>query len=336
MPTATYKFTGMDNVADPANVGAPDPNSRALIFTEVVRLANVDPTDTGGVSLRPGREASLLTPGIHSGWSNPYAPKEGYFVNGTLLNRINADGTITTVRFDMIPGREVVYCQVNDVTVYSNGLQFGIIEDGLDTPPYTPSGAYKQRMVAGKHLAYLNGRLYALMDNYLGKPCALVCSDTLDTAGWLESMDVRENIVASFDGEGSMVARIEAEAGSGLFVSSTIETFWLGMRDAVLDGGFTAQVSVAPYPAIPGTVLPIKADLLGIKGLTGNCAIWASARGVCLGAAGGFFMNLTDEKVSYPSGARGAAMLREHRGQVHYVFAIQGEDGAYNEYEAQL
>jgi hypothetical protein len=338
MPEVTYNFIGMNNVIDPSDI-APDPSSRELTFKEAALLVNVDPDNDGCISMRQGFVSSLRATGLHSGWSNPYDPKEGYFVNDTLLNRINADGTITIVRFDMIPGIPVNFCQINDVVAYSNGLQFGIIEDGLDTPSFTPTAPYKARMVAGKHMEFFNGRLYALVDNYQGKPCSLVCSDALDVAGWLESMDLRENIVENFDGEGSMVARVDG----GLFVSSSIETFFLEGSDAVTSqletykhNGFV-QSTVAPYPAIPGTVLPIKSDLLNVNGLPpGNALLWASTRGVCVGGTGGFFKNLTESKVSYPVGTKGTAVLREYGGLIHYVFAIQGGGDAYNVYEAAL
>jgi hypothetical protein len=336
MPEVTYTFRGMDNVDDPANIPS-DPNSRVPLFHEVALLRNVDMDNQGGVSLRSGRELSVNAAGLHSGWSDPYQKSNvAFFVNGSLLNRIEPDGSITTIKYDMIPGIQVHYCQVNDVTAFSNGQQFSIIEDGVVTPNFYPTAPYKERMVAGKFLTLLNGRLYCLVDNYQAKPCALVCSDTLDVPGWLESMDIRQNIVIELDGDGTMVMPIEADNGGGLFVSSTLETFFLTMKDAVVDGGLQTQVSVAPYAAIPGTALPIKAELLGIKGLQGNCVIWASTRGVCIGGAGGFFMNLSEGKVSYPAGSKGTAFLREKRGLVHYVFAIQGAGDAYNAYETAL
>lgn len=329
MRNATYTFLGANNVDDPADVGAPL-DSRELVFTEVVKLVNVDPDNRGGAALRPGREQASVATGLHSGWSDPHTPDIGYFVNGTFLNRVDAAGALTIVKYDLIPGRHVTFCQINDALVYSNGLQFGVIENGADTPPFTPTAPFKVRMVAGSAMEFYNGRLYTLVDNYDGTPgCALICSDSLDTPGGIESMDTRQNIVGVFRGAGKMVCRVESKDGGGLFVSAGDETFWLAGRDAVLEGGFAAQESVAPYAAIPGTARAIKGELL--KGnLSGNACIWASTRGVCVGAAGGVFLNVSEKKVSYPDGQVGTAVVREENGLVHYVFVLQGAGTAYN------
>ena len=329
--TAIFDPDGMNNVDDPYVVGRSFANGSC---NQALYMANVDPAPVKRTRL--GRQQVLAVSGLTSGWSNPYNPIEGYFVNGPLLNHIDQAGSITVVRYSMILGLPVSFCQVNDVTVYSNGQQFGIIENLQDTAPFYPSPvianqlgsyipSYKERMVAGQFMEFYNGRLYALVNNYQGKPCALVCSDTLDTPGWIESMDVRQNVVAEFDGEATMLARVD----NGLFVGTTIETFFLHMADAVLDGGMQAQRSVAPYGVVPGTQQPILAEDTGIKA-QGNMQIWASARGVCLGGSGGTFINLTENTYSYPPGALGAAIVREQQGLTHYVCAMQQPGVPYN------
>jgi hypothetical protein len=321
MPETTYKFIGMNNVADPANVGAPDVNSRTLVFTEVVQLTNVDPNDSGGVSLRRGRVSALDIPGLHSGWSNPFNPQEGYFVNGTLLNRVDLQGNIKVIRYDMIPGIHVAFCQVNEVVVYSNGFQFGIIEDDADTARDWQFDQLKSPMVAGKHMAFYDGRLYALLGRLL------YASDSFK----IHSMDSRRNIVGNdLTGVGTMVFPVD----DGLFVGSDLETFWYGGKDPILNKKWDIVTQVAPYGVIPGTVQPIKAEKLGIRGLQGNACIWTSRQGVCIGASSGFFMNLTQNKVSYPPGHVGTAVIREERGQVHYLCALQSLGEAYNAWSA--
>jgi hypothetical protein len=322
MSKVTYKIGGMNNVDDPAEVGRPA-DSRALVFTEGVLMVNVDPGPV--TTLRPGYSVAL--PGAHhSGWSDPYngTPAEAYFVTGTLLNRLNSDGTVTAVKFDLIPDIPVAFCQVNEAVAYSNGIQFGVIEDGADTAPFFPTDQFKERMVAGKMMEWFNGRLYALVDNPPGVVgCALICSDSLDVPGGIESMDTRQNVVDVFEGAGAMLQRVD----DGLFVGTDLETFFLGMSDAVLNGGLQTQVSVAPYGVIPGTCRPIKGELLG---KSGNCCLWYSQRGVCLGTTGGGFINITQDKVSIPTGERGTALIWEKNGKVMYRAVMEGSGEAYN------
>jgi hypothetical protein len=335
----------MNNVLDPADVGAPVPRSRQLIYTEAVKLRNLDINNAGGVSVRKGRTNVLNAAGLSSGWSNPYDPAEAYFVNGTVLNRLNADGSIAPVKFDLIPGLPVVFCQVNDVVCYSNGQQYGIIENGVDTPVTHPGqvdtfggvsvGNNKQRMPAGRCMDFYNGRLYMLVDSFGGVDgCALVCCDDMTSPNALESMEMAPtgpNPVAVFTGKANMVARIESRQGGGLFVSAGDETFWLQGTDPMVEGGMS-QLSVAPYAAIPGTAYPIKGELLGIQGLAGNCLMWASTRGVCVGAAGGYFNNVTQDRFMFPAAAAGSALVREQNGLAHFICALQGLGAVYNEF----
>jgi hypothetical protein len=337
--TATFSPDTMNNVDDPYEVGQHFMNGA---YDQAVYMANIDP---GTVKrLRVGQQTVLAASGLDSGWSDPYEYNltDAYFTNGPLLNHIDQYGTITVVKYNLIPGLKVRFVQCNDVVVYSNGIQFGVIENLQDTPPFYPSPtvqnqlgsyipSYKERMVAGKLMEFYNGRLYALVDNYLGKPCALVCSDSLDTPGWLESMDTRQNIVAEFDGEGTMLARVD----DGLFVGTTLETFFLLGKDAVVDGGFEVQRSVAPYGVVIGTQYPVKGERTILK-KPGNFQQWTSARGVCIGGNAGFFINETQDTVSFPPGQIGTAIVREQDGEVHYICSMQQPGVPYNKYQRSL
>ena len=349
MAEITYTFRGMNNVLDPSNVGVPDPKRRDLYFTEVLDLVNVDPSNSDSLSLRPGRIAIHAGAGCHSGWSNPLDPFEAYFVQTGNLWRITAD-TPPMVNSDVPPiitpilslvrrgllDLPMHFVQVNDVVRYSNGVQCGVIEGGVDTPPFQPTDQFKAPMVAGKFEEFYNGRLYALVDNYGGTPgCALICSDALDTPGGVESMDTRYNVVAVYDGPANGICRVD----EGLYVSAGAETFYHDGDDAVAGltptykGEGFRQKSVAPYAMIPGTVRHIESELVGVDGVSGWACIWASTRGICLGANGGHFTNLTLGKISYPPAVLGAAMVREQFGIAHFVVALQAPAGqAYNSF----
>lgn len=320
MPTTTYTFTGMNNVDDPANVGSPVPNIRQLIFTEMSAMVNADPDNHGGCALRPG-QVSVSATATHSGWANPYNPQEMLCVQGTDLKRLWPDGSLTTIRSRVTAGLRMAFCQVNDVIAYSNGIEQGIIEQGQDTAQFIPLDPFKLPMVAGQFLEWYNGRLYALKNN------VLYCSDSLDTPGGIESMDERQNVVAVFDGMGTMLQRVD----NGLFVASGKETFFFQGADPWIDGGFD-QRSIAPYGAIPYTSVPVKADLLGIDGLNGWACIWTSERHVCIGGNSGFFLPV--EKLALKAGKEGAAVLRERNGTAHYLAVTRDTTGEYNQWQA--
>lgn len=319
MPNVSYQFTGMNNVADPANVGSPVPKSRKLTYTEMAQMVNADPDNYAGCQLRPG-QVSVSAGDTHSGWSNPYNPQEMFCVQGATLKRLWPDGSLTTIRSGLSEGLHMAFCQVNDVVAYSNGAERGVIEQGIDTVSFVPTDPYKAPMVAGHSLEWYNGRLYALKGN------ALYCSDSLDTPGGIESMDERQCVVAVFDGIGTMLQRVE----NGLFVSAGRETFFFQGVDPWVGEGFT-QRSVAPYPAIPYTAVPVKADLLGIDGLTGWACMWVSDRYVCIGGNGGFSLKL--DKFAVTPGKEGAAVLREQNGTVHYLAVTRDLASKYNTFQ---
>jgi hypothetical protein len=221
-----------------------------------------------------------------------------------------------------LPDLPMAFIQVNDVVRYGNGVEHGIIENGIDTAPFVPTLNFKTSMVPGNFLEFYNGRLYALQDN------VLYCSDSLDVPGGIESMDTRHNVVAVFDGPGSMLRRTD----TGLFVSAGGGTFFFRGDDPAGDRGGFEQISVAPYPAVRGTDQPIKAELLGIEGWRGWAALWYSAQGICAGSAEGVFQNLTQHSAALPAGIRGTSAIRQDGGLVHYVAAVQPLGSVFNQF----
>lgn len=319
----TYKTYGMDNVSDPLDVGSPVPKIKRLIFTKSALLENVDPDNNGGCSMRKGQE--LVYSGIpENGWGNG---SDAYFVEGSDLMRFLPNETAVVVRSGITQGRRMVFCQVNDVIAYSNGKECGILEKGIAVDPFVPTDPFKLPMVAGEHIAFYNGRLYALknLDELPGQS-ALYCSDSLDTPGGIESMDERFNIVAVFDG----LARMLLAGEDGLFVSAGNETFYFPGEDAVV-GGFD-QRSIAPYGVVPYAYASVPATLLDIEGLTGTACMWVGDQRICIGGKGGFFAEVDD--LAIQPGTEGCAILREQNGVAHFLFVLRNiAADAYNVHE---
>lgn len=322
MPNITYKLRTMNNVDDPADVGAPVPKIRALIFTEAVLLENYDADSDGGLTMRAG-SVRASNVGTSSGWSNPYLPREEFVVQGTELKRRWPDGSLSVLRSGLTAGLRMAFVQVNDVVAYSNGVESGVIEHGVCVDPFVPTEPFKLPMVAGHFLEFYNGRLYALRN--MGGQAVLYCSGSMTTPGGIESMDQDACRAWIFNGTGTMLQRVD----TGLFVSAGGETFYLHGDDPFAGEGFVMK-SIAAHGAVPYTGCPIPADELGIEGLTGWACLWVSSRHVCVGGNGGFFA--MQEKLALQPGRSGAAMVRRQGGQVHYVAVtrdVAAEENVY-------
>ena len=59
---------------------------------------------------------------------------------------------------------------------------------------------------------------------------------------------------------------------------------------------------------------------------------WTSKQGVCVGRDGGAAVNLTETKYSFPAAERGAGLIRQDRGYITYISALQGTSTANNSY----
>lgn len=91
-------------------------------------------------------------------------------------------------------------------------------------------------------------------------------------------------------------------------------------------------ITVAGYPAIPGTMGYVPAEQGLVEGAAGRSVFWASPRGHCMGTNGGGFRNLTEARYSYPSAQRGAGIVRQSNGMNQYLAVLEGSGSAHNAY----
>jgi hypothetical protein len=326
MSTAKYLISGQSNRVDAFNLPM-SPDSRTPLFTEWARLANVDVDDFGGCALRKGYIAATAGNGVHSLWSNPLHPTDGYFVEQGTLKVRRADGIVIPLRSGLTLGMRMFYCQVNNVVAYSNGMERGIIEDYIDCGPFVPTDEFKLPFPAGRCLEWHNGRLYTGIEE--NGAYALVCSDSLDTPGGVESMDDRQCNVAQFDGPITMIQHVEAPGGTGLFIGAGGATFYLPGSDPVAAEDM-GEYQVDRYGAVLGSNVPVQAGLVG-KGGTGFGAFWVAGDRVCYGAPSGEVVAL--DKLAVPVATEGTGMIREANGAAHYVFTLSGIGGTANTFE---
>lgn len=146
-----------------------------------------------------------------------------------------------------------------------------------------------------------------------------------------EATDERFSTVISLDDMITMVLRVDG----GLYVGSLTELHYLHGTDPQV-GGHDDNWSL-PYGVILGTGMHVKGELLPPQHqLSGNCCIFATHRGVTVGAPGGRIVNLSQGKVSYEYGLTGKACIREENGLVHYLFTTSKTNPAFNRLELLL
>lgn len=313
MPTAKYTFRWQNNRIDPLNIPM-DPDSRTPTFTEWSRLVNVDTDNFNGCALRSGYQLAQSATNAHSLWSNPYNPREAYYVEDTTLKMRSLNGVVTILRQGITAGMRMFFAQVNDVVWYSNGVERGIIELGVALAPFIPADPFKLPMVAGRCVEWFNGRLYTGVSE--NGAHALVCSDSLDVPGGIESMDDRTSIVAHFDSPVTMIQRIDA----GLFVGTERDVFFFTGEDPFVEEGFK-QHHVDNHGAVLGTNIPVKAELTPAQG-RGFGAFWVAGDRVCFAAPTGELA--FDDKLALPIASEGYGCIREVNGAAHYLFTLSG------------
>jgi len=122
----TYgKFTGLNNVADPTELGP----------EELVAAENVDISDRGRLKRRPGF-TQVHSGTVHSLWSNR-VEDIALFVEGTDLKRLSVDDAGNYTVSELRSGVAAVamsYADAAGDVYYSNGYDTGMIRDGVSRP----------------------------------------------------------------------------------------------------------------------------------------------------------------------------------------------------------
>lgn len=125
------KFNGLRNDVDPERFEAGD----------LAVADNVDIDRSGRIARRAGY-AQQIAGAAHSVWSNAEG-NECFFAQGNTLYALNANYTTTALR-TLSNANHVSLDQVNDRTYFSNGVDTGVIEQGVArswgvAPPALPS-----------------------------------------------------------------------------------------------------------------------------------------------------------------------------------------------------
>lgn len=286
------KFRGINNVANAIN----------LAVDELAEANNID-IDNGGRTKRRGGYTKKFTPDgkLHSLWSND---RICLFVDGTTLKRLHPDYTATTIR-ENVSSLPMDFVDINEDVYYSNASVNGWVDSfGNDNRFSDPGINFKVMPVAGQHIEYFNGRLYIAENQTIWNTDAYAFGRVDMRSGFISMKDEVTMIKAVDDGIYVSIGDIN-DRGSVIFLGG------LGPED------FTYKV-VADYGAIEGTAVKPKSAFIG-DGIEGTTVIWASRKGMCLGANGGKFTNLTAGRYEVTDNRYGAGFFRLLNGLPQYI-----------------
>jgi hypothetical protein len=240
-------------------------------------------------------------------------------VKDGALVRVNPNYSIEEMLAGVGPLR-VDYAEVNEVVYFTNPFANGMVVDGRYEAYVEPESVYdeitdesgagsgipspKIKPPKGHMLCYHNGRLYVAVGSIIY---------------YSDSMNLR-----SFDEEQAIplggILRLMRPVSDGIYISDGTGTYFMAGRDA----DDMALVKLTDANAVPfaSTMVEDGSVVVGEDTIRGRAVVWASDEGMCIGADGGVFINLTSRRYRMPSGmADGYAYHRKHAGGLSQVIA---------------
>lgn len=271
------------------------------------------PTAFVGGALRAGRYQSTMTymrrdgqeSGAARGEVSSLVSEGGYEL--TLSVSTDPDVTMKAVYVSDRDGETLHRYAVVDNAVTT----FAVREERASPATLTTQFLVSPNMLGPIDLiAYGNGRMLASVGNrlYCSEPYAPELFDP--RKGW------------PFLDRVTMIAPLE----SGTWLGTTTQVVWLANAEPE-KWNFILK---APYGVIPGTAYADSLASIGDGRGKGQAVYFATAQGLCVGTNDGQMTNFTEGRYAYPIQARGAGIVRRHRGMVQYLTTLQGAEVAGN------
>ena len=292
---------GLNTVLDPQRLLYGVQDNPGLI--ELSQALNVSIDERGLVELRKGY-TQLASGTYHSlfcddGSCDCFVVQERS--DDAAIFRVDAGLTLTVVRTGLTKGLRMAWGQSNTDTFYSNGVERGFIRNGISnewpvgvyTGPDDDRGFAASAPIAN-HIAFLQGGMLLL---------AVGPAIFINHAPFQYGLFNLRSGYIGFQSDVLMVAPIK----SGAFVSDCERT-WFFRK---MDGWYSfKQELVAEYPAFLGSLAhqKVKLSKIGLD-TPGFGRVWAGPRGICIGTETGQMIDLTEDKVVYPSGYSSGACL---------------------------
>ena len=296
----------VNNRQDPIKLGVIE-DFRNPSISKLTLAQNVDLDNNGMATRRIGRTLRLAG-SPHSFWVSPLDRYLAYFVEDSVLKKLNIDYTAAAVT--TLNSNRPLSCEVlNGEIVVSNGSDIGWLS-GTSYTAFAPVlTQFELAMPAGQYLAFDHGDATLLCASgsviYRSKP---------------HYADVRESRLSEFpmDGYVRMLGTVE----DGWWVATEKHVSFV-QRDG--DEGFT-------FVHISNNVPPDGCFTAGWEETEGGqrrYVCWATVDGFCVGRAGGRYENISPD-VALPTGDSGRLFSRTHNGIRQYIAVINGPEGAEN------
>ena len=283
-------------------------------LVELAQAVNISIDDRGLVSLRNG-DALAQAGEFHSLFCDggdcfvvQDRSEDAAIMRVVSLSPVVLEG----VRSGLAKGQRMAWCQVNDDTLYSNGLQNGFISSRVSYP--WPAGTYtgpdadisfETSAPVADHIGFMPGGQLLLAEG---------------PAVWINHLPFQFGLFSKrhgyigFDSDLTMLAVVR----DGFFASDSSRTWFFRKGE----GWYIYKQEVAENaPALLGSLAhdPILLRDIGIEG-EGFGRVWVSTRGVCLGTDDGRLINLTEGEINYPPGYTRGACLVWGKKVIHGVF----------------
>jgi len=285
--------TGLDNLTAAVRLKLDEKTGLAGLAEAV----NVYIDDTGRVIRRRGKD--LVVAGrFHSAFckgGDAFTVQERT-VDAAIMQLVPGDVPVG-VRSGLSKFQHMGWAQVGIKIYYSNGMQNGYLENGLsfDWPIQPHVGAPTTRQFSGpplgSDLEWFGGRMYIVDGRFVfySEPFAVGKYD----------------LARCFYSYGTDVKMIKS-VKTGIFISDSERTYFI----AGLEPGKTEQIKVLDCPAHAhsAAVDLIDADSFGLQNV-GLCAVWSCDQGLCLGTPSGEVLVVTQHKLDYPKGSKGASLI---------------------------
>lgn len=266
---------------------------------------NVDLDNKAQARTRKGRQLRLAASAPHSFWVNPKDDSQAWFVEGSVLKRLNADYTATELA-TLSSDQPLRYLLLNEEIVASNGSDIGWLT-ASEFVPFSASSSdeFVAAMPAGQYLAFYRGSLVVASGStlYVSKP-------------W--NAEERDTRYSQFPMSGAV--RMLGAVEDGLWVATDKHVVFLSGQGP---DEWTYQERSAKVPADGcfGTGF-------AVEGKETVMRVYWAADAFYEGRAGGSLTNLSDGRVRLPSGSSGLCFSRENNGISQVIALIRSpEDG---------
>ena len=298
-PTLRFsRFKGINNVDDPIRLHE---GNKVSGLTSLVEAENVDVDDRRMLSRRDGFLAPRVLGVMHSIWSNENEDI-CFFVEGTELKQLFDDDSTSIIKTGLTLGLTMNYVEINNIIVISNNQFIGYIEDGTYKDFEAPTNYGKVPAKPGHLLEVFNNKLLVAIGDTIYYSDSMMLHQFDDKKGYHQ-----------YHGVISMMKAVK----DGVYVSDSKNTYFLAGGDFA-----KAQlIKVADYMAFNDGAIKLEGEELGLEGFSGRVIMWASEKGICVGADSGHFANIT--KWVYSPGSiwnKGAGIRRKDSGQ--YIVSL--------------